>query len=34
MKELSIEEKAIRELWRLVDICRKGSLLDKEDKHE
>lgn len=27
-------EKAIRELWRLVDICRKGSALDKEDNHE
>lgn len=27
-------EKAIRELWRLVDICRKGSALDKEDNNE
>lgn len=27
-------EKAIRELWRIVDICRKGSALDKEDNHE
>ena len=27
-------DKAIRELWRLVDICRKGSALDKEDNHE
>ena len=27
-------ERAIRELWRLVDICRKGSALDKEDNHE
>lgn len=28
------QEKATRELWRLVDICRKGSALDKEDNHE
>lgn len=27
-------ERAIRELWRLVDICRKGSALDNEDNHE
>lgn len=27
-------EKSICELWRLVDICRKGSALDKEDNHE
>ena len=27
-------DKAIRELWRLVDICRKCSALDKEDNHE
>ena len=27
-------EKAIRELWRLVDICRKGSALDMEGNHE
>lgn len=27
-------EKAIRELWRIVDICIKGSALDKEDNHE
>lgn len=27
-------DKAIRELWRLVDICRQGSVLDKEYNHE
>lgn len=34
MKELSIQEKATRELWRLVDICRQGYALDKEYNHE
>ena len=27
-------EKAIRELWRLVDICRTGSALEMEGNHE
>ena len=27
-------KRAIRELWKYVDICRKGSALDKEDNHE
>lgn len=27
-------KRAIRELWKYVDVCRKYSALDKEDNHE